>query len=141
MHLHLLEQNLEQVRAQCKPSREKVVSATSCATLQVKRRVGRPIAYHGDPNSPHLTPAERRRMKRRVANRESARRVRARRFMQIDAMAIKVVIPAVSAVAVQVACYIVRKSRTDAQAGYTTRGCCFVDSHIAAHVRGPGALV
>ena len=30
-----------------------------------KKKVGRPIAYKGDPNSPHLTEAERRRMKRR----------------------------------------------------------------------------
>ena len=43
-----------------------------------KRKVGRPIAYEGDPNAPHLTVAERRRMRRRVANRESARRVRAK---------------------------------------------------------------
>ena len=44
-----------------------------------KRKVGRPIAYCGDPDSPDLLPAERRRIKRRIANRESARRVRARR--------------------------------------------------------------
>ncbi|KAK9826511.1 hypothetical protein WJX81_008584 [Elliptochloris bilobata] len=44
-----------------------------------KRKVGRPIAWVGDPNSPDLTPQERRRIKRRIANRESARRVRARR--------------------------------------------------------------
>ena len=60
--------------------------------LQGKRRVGRPIAYLGDPDAPHLTPAERRRMKRRVANRESARRVRARQFLQVSAMADKVMI-------------------------------------------------
>ena len=54
-----------------------------------KRKVGRPIAYCGDPNSPDLTPAERRRIKRRIANRESARRVRARRQDTIEEMAIK----------------------------------------------------
>ncbi len=54
-----------------------------------KRKVGRPIAYCGDPNSPDLTPAERRRIKRRIANRESARRVRARRQDMIEEMAIK----------------------------------------------------
>lgn len=51
--------------------------------------MGRPIAYCGDPNSPDLTPAERRRIKRRIANRESARRVRARRQDMIEEMAIK----------------------------------------------------
>ena len=55
-----------------------------------KRKVGRPIAYCGDPDSPDLTPAERRRIKRRIANRESARRVRARRQEQIEEMAVKV---------------------------------------------------
>jgi hypothetical protein len=29
-----------------------------------KKKVGRPIAYKGDPNSPHLTEEERRRIKR-----------------------------------------------------------------------------
>jgi hypothetical protein len=55
-----------------------------------KRKVGRPIAYCGDPDSPDLTPSERRRIKRRIANRESARRVRARRQEQIEEMAVKV---------------------------------------------------
>jgi len=41
--------------------------------------IGRPIAYTGDPSSPHLTDEERRRLKRRIANRESARRVRLKR--------------------------------------------------------------
>ena len=48
--------------------------------------MGRPIAYCGDPDSPDLTPAERRRIKRRIANRESARRVRARRQGDIEEM-------------------------------------------------------
>lgn len=52
--------------------------------------MGRPIAYCGDPDSPDLTPAERRRIKRRIANRESARRVRARRQDLIEEMAVKV---------------------------------------------------
>ena len=52
-----------------------------------KRKVGRPIAYCGDPNSPDLTPAERRRILRRIANRESARRVRARRQELLEEMA------------------------------------------------------
>ena len=53
----------------------------------------RPIAYTGDPESADLTPAERRRIKRRIANRESARRVRARRQDQIEDMAQKVRAP------------------------------------------------
>ena len=48
--------------------------------------MGRPIAYCGDPDSPDLAPAERRRIKRRIANRESARRVRARRQGDIEEM-------------------------------------------------------
>jgi hypothetical protein len=55
-----------------------------------KRKVGRPIAYQGDINSPHLTEAERRRMKRRVDNRESARRVRNKRQSFLQEMANKI---------------------------------------------------
>ncbi len=61
-----------------------------CAQPAGKRKVGRPISYCGDPNSPDLTPAERRRIMRRIANRESARRVRARRLDILDEMAQKV---------------------------------------------------
>jgi hypothetical protein len=43
-----------------------------------KRKVGRPIAYCGNPNAPELTPVQRRVVLRRIANRESARRVRSR---------------------------------------------------------------
>ena len=48
--------------------------------------MGRPILYSGDPDAPHLTSAERLCIKRRAANRESARRVRARRQDTIDGM-------------------------------------------------------
>ena len=44
-----------------------------------KRKVGRPIAYCGDPNSPELTPAQQRLVLRRIANRESAQRARSSR--------------------------------------------------------------
>ena len=57
--------------------------------LQVKtekKKVGRPILYSGNPDAPHLTSAERRCIKRRAANRESARRVRTRRQDTIDGM-------------------------------------------------------
>lgn len=47
---------------------------------QEKKKVGRPIAYVGDPDDPNLTPEQRRRVKRRIANRESARRVRNRKL-------------------------------------------------------------
>ena len=57
--------------------------------LKEKRKVGRPIAYCGDPESPNLTPAERRRIKRRIANRESARRVRARRQDTIEELVVR----------------------------------------------------
>ncbi len=45
---------------------------------KAKRKPGRPLAYQGDPFSPDVTPDERRVILRRVANRESARRVRVR---------------------------------------------------------------
>jgi uncharacterized membrane-anchored protein YhcB (DUF1043 family) len=54
-----------------------------------KKKVGRPIAYRGDPNAPELTDAERRRIKRRIANRESARRVRHKRQEELEEMQIK----------------------------------------------------
>jgi FtsZ-binding cell division protein ZapB len=54
-----------------------------------KKKVGRPIAYKGDINSPHLTEAERRRIKRRVANRESARRVRQKRQETMEELQIR----------------------------------------------------
>lgn len=58
--------------------------------LQQKKKVGRPITYNGDPNAPELTEAERRRVKRRIANRESARRVQQRRKEMIDELQHKV---------------------------------------------------
>lgn len=51
--------------------------------------MGRPIAYRGDPNAPELTDQERRRIKRRIANRESARRVRHKRQEELEDMQIK----------------------------------------------------
>ncbi|KAK9840565.1 hypothetical protein WJX81_001658 [Elliptochloris bilobata] len=55
-----------------------------------KKKVGRPIAYKGDPDAPGLTEEDRRRIKRRIANRESARRVRQKRQEQLDELEIKV---------------------------------------------------
>jgi hypothetical protein len=55
-----------------------------------RRRVGRPVAYRGDPDAPELTEKERRRIKRRIANRESAQRVRHRRQEELEEMQIKV---------------------------------------------------
>ena len=55
-----------------------------------KKKVGRPIAYKGDPNASNLTEAERRRIKRRIANRESARRVRARRQETLEELQVRV---------------------------------------------------
>jgi hypothetical protein len=50
----------------------------------VKKKVGRPIAYTGDPNDPNLKEEDRRRVRRRIANRESARRVRLRRLRELE---------------------------------------------------------
>lgn len=56
-----------------------------------KKKVGRPITYNGDPNAPELTDAERRKVKRRIANRESARRVQQRRKEMIDELQHKLI--------------------------------------------------
>jgi DNA repair ATPase RecN len=44
------------------------------------------VAYSGDPDSPHLTEDERCKIKRRAANRESARRVRQKKDIQVQEM-------------------------------------------------------
>ena len=46
--------------------------------------------HKGDPDDPELTEKERRRIKRRIANRESARRVRYRREEEMEEMQIRV---------------------------------------------------
>ncbi len=66
------------------------VPACRLQSPREKRKVGRPIIYSGDPDAPDLTPQERRRIRRRIANRESARRVRAKRQDLIEEMSIKV---------------------------------------------------
>lgn len=55
-----------------------------------RRRAGRPITYNGDPDAKNLTEGERRKVKRRIANRESARRVQARRAGTLEELQIKV---------------------------------------------------
>ena len=52
--------------------------------------MGRPITYKGDPESNNLTEEERRRIKRRIANRESARRVRQKRQDLMDELQMNV---------------------------------------------------
>lgn len=69
---------------------EPMASCLAHAQSNEKRKVGRPIIYCGDPDSPDLTPQERRRIRRRIANRESARRVRAKRQDLLEDMSIKV---------------------------------------------------
>jgi len=54
-----------------------------------RRKPGRPIMHRGNPDDPGLTEKERRRLKRRIANRESARRVRNRRQDEMEDMQIK----------------------------------------------------
>ena len=51
--------------------------------------MGRPIMHKGDPDDPALTDKERRRIKRRIANRESAQRVRHRRQEEMEEMQLK----------------------------------------------------
>ncbi|KAL0044191.1 hypothetical protein WJX82_003577 [Trebouxia sp. C0006] len=54
-----------------------------------RRRAGRPITYKDNPDAKNLTEGERRKVKRRIANRESARRVRARRAETLEELQIK----------------------------------------------------
>lgn len=44
-------------------------SAHWCVQVKTKRKVGRPIAYQGDPDSPDLDPEQRQIILRRIANR------------------------------------------------------------------------
>lgn len=44
----------------------------------------------GDPEAIHLTPEQRRKLKRRIANRESARRVRQKKLLSLDELQSKV---------------------------------------------------
>ncbi|CAL5223499.1 g6025 [Coccomyxa viridis] len=66
------------------PQSDNELSQQDTKDGKVKRKVGRPIAYSGDPFSPDLEPEQRRIILRRIANRESARRVRARRQDELD---------------------------------------------------------
>ncbi|KAK9791865.1 hypothetical protein WJX73_009439 [Symbiochloris irregularis] len=53
---------------------------------KAKKRVGRPVIYRGDPDAAHLSQPERRQIKRRIVNRESARRVRERKQENVDGL-------------------------------------------------------
>ncbi|KAK9807700.1 hypothetical protein WJX72_006588 [[Myrmecia] bisecta] len=55
-----------------------------------KKKVGRPVTLKANPYSKTLTEEDRRRIKRRTANRESARRVRHKRQEQVDALQLEV---------------------------------------------------
>ena len=67
----------------CRPSwplgrPEQPNGATLCHPAGREKKNGRPVVFHGDPNDPRLSAEERRLLKRRIVNRESARRVRLR---------------------------------------------------------------
>ena len=52
-----------------------------------RKKLGRPLVYEGDPDTdPTLTEEQRRRIRRRIANRESARRVRDKRLLKMGWM-------------------------------------------------------
>ena len=57
---------------------------TSLQGRGASKKKGRPIAYRGDPEAAGLSEDEKRRIKRRIANRESARRVRQKRLDLMD---------------------------------------------------------
>ena len=52
--------------------------------------MGRPISFKGDPDDEGLDEDEKRRIKRRIANRESARRVRQKRQDLMEEQQVKV---------------------------------------------------
>ena len=54
------------------------------------KKIGRPLTDSGNPDEPGLRDDERRRIRRRMANRESARRVRERRIESKAKMEAKV---------------------------------------------------
>lgn len=51
---------------------------------QEPKKLGRPVTFKGDPESTALSEGERKRIKRRIANRESARRVRHKRQVLME---------------------------------------------------------
>ena len=55
-----------------------------------KKKVGRPLKYEEFADSPNITEAEKRKLRRRTANRESARRVRDRRTQHSGKLEAKV---------------------------------------------------
>eukprot|EP00884_Botryococcus_braunii_P008712 jgi/Botrbrau1/17842/Bobra.0127s0085.2 len=71
-------------------SRREATRASTMATAKrskepgVKKKVGRPIAFQGNPDE--LSPEEQKRVKRRKANRESAQRVRLRRLKEFQTL-------------------------------------------------------
>ena len=58
--------------------RWRLLQASTGGASQVPRRVGRPVKYQGDINSPLLSEGDRSRLLRRVENRQAARRLRAK---------------------------------------------------------------
>ena len=57
---------------------------------KVPKKLGRPVTFKGDPESAALSEGERKRVKRRIANRESARRVRQKRQVLMEELHCKV---------------------------------------------------
>ena len=74
------------------PQADRLVSKSQGSTG--RRKTGRPLAYTGDPDSPALSDADKRKIKRRIANRESARRIRNRQLQKTEALMTEVRRPA-----------------------------------------------
>lgn len=64
--------------------------ALSQCDSKPRGKVGRPLKYDGDINNPDLDDADRRKLRRRTANRLSARRVRDRRASMASELEAKV---------------------------------------------------
>ena len=58
--------------------------AVDCLQRKEPKKLGRPVTFKGDPESSQLSDGERKRIKRRIANRESARRVRQKRQVLME---------------------------------------------------------
>ena len=62
----------------------------ACLQKREPKKLGRPVTFKGDPESSQLSDAEKKRIKRRIANRESARRVRQKRQVLMEELHCKV---------------------------------------------------
>lgn len=71
-------------RSQVQDGFQTSIHVVGCAQKKEPKKLGRPVTFNGDPESAQLSEGERKRIKRRIANRESARRVRQKRQVLME---------------------------------------------------------